>query len=106
MNSYELAGEVERLVPEAVIDDRTPEAHAAVVEDAQHRILGVGAQQYTEGDQQKFETMPLLDLVEYAREETLDLVNYGVMLTLRIERLAEMVRAAEARLTDEGADTQ
>lgn len=68
---------------------------ARVVVDAQQRVLGVGHDQYANGDEQKFEIMNLLDLIEYAREETLDLVNYGVMLTLRIERLREMIAREE-----------
>jgi hypothetical protein len=67
---------------------------ARVVGDAQSRILGVGAEQYTEAEGQKFERMAIPDLLEYVREETLDLVNYGVMLTIRIERL--QVAIAEA----------
>jgi uncharacterized protein (UPF0264 family) len=66
-----------------------------VVSDAQARVLGVGAEQYERDGQQKFEAMPMWELVEYAREEALDLVNYGVMLTLRIERLADVMTALE-----------
>jgi len=101
VNSQQLADQVKRCVLianyEGQVSDQVAEQ---IIADAQSRILGVGAEQYAEGDQQKFETMALAELVEYAREETLDLINYGVMLTLRIERLAEMVRAAEARLSD------
>lgn len=82
MKSEELADDVKRV---------------AIIADAQARILGVGREQYTEGDEQQFETMPLQDLIEYAREEALDLINYGVMLTLRIERLAALVGIAEDR---------
>lgn len=60
---------------------------ARIVADAQNRILGVGAEQYTESDGQRFESMELADLVDYVREETLDLINYGVMLTIRIDRI-------------------
>lgn len=103
MNSRQLADQVERIASEAATAAcfRTTKQEQHVIADAQARILGVGAQQYTEGDRQKFETMPLADLVEYAREETLDLVNYGAMVTLRIERLAEMVKVAEARLSNQ-----
>jgi hypothetical protein len=77
MTSQELADEVAR-----------------VVADAQSRILTVGADQYTEPDGQKFESMPLANLVEYVREEALDLVNYGVMLSIRVERLKAAMAVA------------
>jgi hypothetical protein len=78
MKSSELASEVQR-----------------VVIDAQSRILGIGAEQYERDGRQKFEDMPMDELIEYVREEALDLVNYGVMVTLRIERLAEAVAVLE-----------
>jgi hypothetical protein len=78
MKSSELASEVQR-----------------VVTDAQSRILGIGADQYERDGRQKFEDMPMDELIEYVREEALDLVNYGVMVTLRIERLAEAVAVLE-----------
>jgi hypothetical protein len=57
-----------------------------------HRILTVGAEQYSEGDTQKFETMPLLGLVQYAREEAQDLAVYAAMLDIRLSRLEAMLR--------------
>ena len=102
MNSIELAEAVKACVIaanwEGQIDDATAEG---VIEAAQERILGVGAEQYTEGDKQRFETMPLPELVEYCREEALDLINYGVMLTLRIETLADAVESATERMQDQ-----
>jgi len=57
------------------------------------RILGVGAEQYDEGNgQQKFETMPLVELVVYAREEAQDLAVYAAMLDIRLKRLEEALR--------------
>lgn len=48
----------------------------------------IGARQYyVEGQPQKFETMSFPDLAQYYREELLDLVNYAVMTTIRIDRL-------------------
>lgn len=67
---------------------------AVVVERAQSRVgpNSIGAQQYSvEGQPQKFETMDLLGLVDYSIEETLDLVNYGVMLTIRLDRLRDQI---------------
>lgn len=56
----------------------------------------IGAEQYhVEGKPQKFEGMPLPDLIEYQIEEALDLVNYSVMVAIRLYRLKE---AAEAMI--------
>jgi hypothetical protein len=72
---------------------------AAEVEDTirfcQEGILGVGDEQYSlviDGrPMQKFETMTLAELLQYAREEARDLVNYGVMLDIRLRRLQQEV---------------
>ncbi|MEU8780034.1 hypothetical protein [Streptomyces sp. NPDC048637] len=56
------------------------------------RILGIGAEQYEEGGRQKFETMPLVELVVYAREEAQDLAVYAAMLDIRLKRLEEALR--------------
>jgi hypothetical protein len=58
------------------------------------RILGIGAEQYDQGDgQQKFEGMPLVELVVYAREEAQDLAVYAAMLDIRLKRLEDALRA-------------
>ena len=87
---------------------------AAEVEDTirfcQKGILTVGKDQYlTEVDgrpMQKFEIMKLDDFIEYAQEEARDLVNYGVMLNIRLQRLrgvlAEM--GMVAKVTDPDID--
>lgn len=80
-----------------------------IVYRAQSRVLGVGHEQYVTRDAngeevQKFETMDLDALIEYAIEETLDHINYGVMLTLRLERLRSLHQRIE-RLHD-GAQLQ
>lgn len=51
------------------------------------RVLGVGAEQYDEGDSQTFERMPLAGLIQYAREEVQDLAVYAVMVDIRLKRL-------------------
>ncbi|MGV9815785.1 hypothetical protein ACWDTQ_28235 [Streptomyces cellulosae] len=51
------------------------------------RVLGVGADQYDEGDGQKFEKMPLPELITYAREEAQDLAVYAAMIDIRLQRL-------------------
>ena len=64
----------------------------AVITECRDRVEGVGAQQYyQEGQPQKFETMDLDGLFEYAEEELRDLVVYAVMLRIRLRRLREAV---------------
>jgi hypothetical protein len=72
----------------------TPEtlaaAVASIVEEAQARILGIGAEQYhTEGEPQKFETMSVEAMIEYMAEELLDQINYSVMNLIKLRRVAE-----------------
>ncbi|MFD3464834.1 hypothetical protein ACFWWM_00400 [Streptomyces sp. NPDC058682] len=55
--------------------------------ECRSRILGIGAEQYDEGDGQKFEKMPLVDLIRYAREEAQDLAVYAAMMDIRLARL-------------------
>ena len=57
------------------------------------RILGVGAEQYEQEDGQKFETMPLLELIQYAREEAQDLAVYAAMIDIRLSRFEDALRA-------------
>lgn len=81
---------------------------ADAVVDAAGRIKGVGNQQYSEGSYQKFEGMPLIDLFEMADEELLDLVNYAIMLRIRLIRLASALfdtNVIENGDEDEDSDT-
>lgn len=57
------------------------------VVDCAVRIKGTGHEQYSIGDQQKFERMSLVDLIQYAREEVQDEINYAVMRDIRLRRL-------------------
>jgi len=66
------------------------EAIADIVHDARCRVGpgSVGAEQYdSEVGDQHFEVTPLENLFTYAEEELLDLINYCVMLIIRIRRL-------------------
>lgn len=56
-----------------------------------HRVLGVGDEQYSEGDTQKFEKMSPDELLAWAQEEADDLVVYGVMLGYRIQRIRQVL---------------
>ena len=76
---------------------------ASVVERAQGRIKGVGADQYHDGSgRQKFENLEISELVEYSIEESLDFVNYGAMLTLRLD---DLKAAMETGSMDLAADS-
>lgn len=69
----------------------TSEELAQHVEDAvtrcRGRVLGVGNEQYSQGDVQKFETMTPNELLEWALEEADDLIVYGVMTGIRIKQI-------------------
>lgn len=81
--------QLEKLVkPFGLTSEQLAEYVADAVVDAASRIKGVGKEQYSEGSYQKFEAMPLIELFEYADEELLDLVNYAIMLRIRLIRLA------------------
>jgi hypothetical protein len=80
---------LEKLVkPFGMSSEDLAEYVADAVVDAAGRIKGVGNDQYSEGGFQKFEGMPLIELFEMADEELLDLVNYAIMLRIRLIRLA------------------
>lgn len=77
----------------------TPAELAAEVEAAiaecRERVEGVGAAQYwTPGQPQKFETMDLDGLFEYAEEEIRDGIVYLVMLRIRFRRLRTVLDTA------------
>lgn len=74
----------------------TSEELADAVEDAirrtRGRVLGVGLEQYDEGDIQRFEWMELDELLDWTLEEVDDLVVYGVMLGIRLRRLQKAIQ--------------
>ncbi|MGW6571642.1 hypothetical protein ACWGAN_05630 [Streptomyces sp. NPDC054945] len=61
--------------------------------ECRSRILGIGAEQYDEGDGQNFERMPLHELIRYAREEAQDLAVYAAMIDIRLSRLEAALNA-------------
>lgn len=64
---------------------------AEAITRATSRVTGVGHDQYAEQGRQGFETMKLDDLIEYQLEELDDVINYSVMLQIRLRRtLAEL----------------
>jgi hypothetical protein len=51
------------------------------------RATGIGAEQYSDGDTQQFETMTMDELREMTKQELQDVVNYTVMQHIRFERI-------------------
>jgi hypothetical protein len=63
------------------------------------RIVGVGDDQYSGGDTQKFEQIPIDELFEMSEEELDDIVVYTMMLKIRLARLRHQVGYMEERVT-------
>jgi hypothetical protein len=70
------------------------EAVAEAITRATSRVVGVGQDQYDEGTHQRFETMPLTDLLEMTLEELDDVIVYAVMQQIRFRRIAEAINKA------------
>lgn len=51
------------------------------------RITGTGNDQYSTGENQQFEAMPLDSLIEYMEEELRDVAAYATMLHIRMQRV-------------------
>ena len=75
--------------------ERLGRGFKAFVERAYRRITGVGAEQYSTAQSQKFEDMPLSAIAEGALEELEDLAVYAGMLHIRFQRITAALRAAE-----------
>jgi len=58
-------------------------ATKGLVELASNRILGIGDAQYTQGDCQTFELIPMEQLITMFKEELADVLVYMVMIMLR-----------------------
>ncbi|WP_433224446.1 hypothetical protein [Microtetraspora malaysiensis] len=75
----------------------TSEQLAKAVEQAikntRGRILGVGREQYELADgRQGFEDMSIRELLDWASEEAEDIIVYGVMLQIRIQRVKRAIK--------------
>lgn len=53
------------------------------------RIEGVGDEQYSEGDKQRFESYSPEKLLSMIDEELADIVNYSVMTRIRLRTLMD-----------------
>ena len=102
MKSSELADAVRRAVQRSSYAVLLGSAESdTLAGEAAARILGVGDEQYSEGEAQKFETMSLDELFQYLDEELLDQINYAVMLQIRLQREADITRLGRySRLMD------
>ena len=84
------------LFPEAPAYGMTSAALAEEVSEAitraTTRVLGVGQAQYDQGTSQKFEDMPLADLIEGALEELDDVIVYSTMVGIRFRRIAAAIK--------------
>lgn len=88
--------------------DELSERIGQIVAEAQSRITGIGAQQYHTNDGQKFERMTMQALLEYSREEMLDLINYAAMNVIRFDWMREaLARGVDDAVREyEGRRTQ
>lgn len=94
MNSNELAN-----LTESVLRQYTPviasnEELERVIKLCREGILGPGKEQYERDGKQKFEDMPLIDLLGYIEEEARDLINYGVMMLWRLDQVNSALATA------------
>jgi hypothetical protein len=73
-----------------------------IIEKAQSRILGIGSEQYSleENRNQKFEEYSINKMFEQFEEEILDVINYAVMLNLKLASLQERVRSVDDQQND------
>lgn len=78
--------------PYGMTSAQLAEEVASAVTRATSRVVGTGRSQYEFVDHQKFEVMDLADLIEYTLEEADDLINYSVMVQIRMRRLRDELR--------------
>lgn len=69
------------------------------------RVKGTGDEQYSDGDTQQFERMELDELFVWAEEELADIVNYSVMLAIRLRRLREDIADKIKEAADAASET-
>ena len=75
-------------VPEyGMTSEQLYEYQRKFTEYAARRLLGVGKKQYDLGRVQKFEDMSVMELAVGLSEELADVVNYAVMLDIRMKRI-------------------
>jgi len=98
LNSQRLANLVEITLRESSYTGSLPELQfketlEQVVHECRSRILGVGAQQYTEGPQtQRFEVFSLPEMIAQRIEEVEDDINYAIMEIYKLKLWQDQVR--------------
>lgn len=65
------------------------EFQSAFTRHARGRILGVGAEQYSDQQGQRFESYSIQRLISEAQDELADVVNYAAMLAIALQRVKE-----------------
>lgn len=85
----------EKVKPFGLSSEELGEFTTEFIAEAVSRVNGVGNEQYSEGSFQKFESMDLDDLLEYAEEEVLDIANYSAMMFIRLRRLRQALDEAD-----------
>lgn len=75
------------VVPYGMTADDLAQYVAKFIDAARERITTIGAEQYDHGSRQAFEDMPLITLLNAAREEAQDLAGYAAMIDIRIGRI-------------------
>jgi hypothetical protein len=94
MNSEQLADIVEanlttrRKYSDDIWSQITDSQFKNIVALCRKGIMGPGREQYYRDGKQKFEDMPLEELVDYIKEECRDQINYGVMATWRMDQIS------------------
>ncbi|MFI9591018.1 hypothetical protein [Nonomuraea sp. NPDC052265] len=76
----------------SITSDQLAEAVEDAIRAAKARVVGIGKLQYDEGDTQRFESMTIRELLQWASEEAEDLIVYGVMARIRIKRVERQLK--------------
>lgn len=58
------------------------------------RVL-VQGREYSDAEGQRFEKVPIQEVIGYAEEELYDLVNYTLMAWIRLQRVREQIARLE-----------
>ena len=90
-----------RLIRDPFIQDLADFVEGFIVQ-AVTRVKGTGDDQYSDGDVQKFETKDVDDIFQDAQEELYDVVNYAIMLSLRLDQLQKDIAASLEEVANGG----
>lgn len=82
----------EAVPPFGMSSDELSSYLAGFIERCSERVTGVGQQQYSEGDYQLFESLPLEKLLDMLQEELQDAAVYAAMLDIRVKRFRNALK--------------